>query len=231
VDALRAANPDVGERSMSIGQALVIPLGAGGGATPAPSPTPVPLRVGPPRCYRQSSGGRWCLVMVANDGSAPVTGVFVRLSLYPSVDAQPSAAQVAALPLAILPAGASLPAAVFFPPSATFSEIERAELLSAYPSTDTTTSLPASILTRSSRPLEGGLEVTFDCQISETAVQPATRLESVLTLLDAGGDPLGFRILRSAGTWQPGDIVRQVLQAFPLGGTVDRYELQILALP
>ena len=231
VDALRAANPNVGERTMSIGQVLVIPLGAGGGVTPAPSPTPVPLRVGPPRCYRQASGGEWCLVLVTNDGSVPVTGIFVRLSLYPAVDAQPSAAQDVALPLAILPAGVSLPAAAFFPPSEFSGGIPRAELLSAYPSTDAAASLPVSILTQSSQPLDGGLEVTFDCQISENAAQPATRLEAVLTLVDAEGNPLGFRILRGTGTWQPGDIVRQVLQAYPLGGTVDRYELQILALP
>lgn len=101
LEALQAANPGLNPQFLSIGTALLIPLGTG---TPPPNlgpalaVTPLPLSVRPPRCMAQPSGVTACWAEVHNPSADPVTQVVVRFTL----------ADEAGQPLASLEADAAL---------------------------------------------------------------------------------------------------------------------------
>jgi hypothetical protein len=229
VDDLINANPGVDPNALPIGQVLVIPLKPAGSETPQPTPTPVPLGIAPPYCYGQPSGGKWCLVLVSNPGPDPVSGIFLRFSLYASVTADPSVSREVALPLTMLSAGMRTVAAVFFSPQETQDGILRVELVSAVRTADTPGILPLAILKKDPRPLADGLEVTVEFQIDSEEKISAKRLDAVLVLLDSSGRPVGFRTLRSEGEWPSGTVQRLTLGAFVLAGQMDTYELILQA--
>jgi LysM repeat protein len=229
VDDLIKANPGVDPAALPIGQVLVIPVKPIGSETPQPTPTPVHLGIDPPYCYYQPSGGKWCLVLVSNPGSDPVSGIYLRFSLYPSVTADPSVSQEVALPLTVLPAGRRTVAAVFFPPEEAQDEILRVELVSAVRTTEALGILPLSVLKEDSRPLSEGVEVTVEFEIESEDAVSAKRLDAVLVILDSAGRPIGFRILRSEGEWPPGQAHTLTMNAFVLAGRMDAYELILQA--
>jgi LysM repeat protein len=228
---LQKANPGVDPNVLQIGQVLVIPPKSAGTETIQPSPTPVDLRAESPRCFYQAGGGKWCLVLIGNPGSDPVSGIFVRFSLYPSVTDYPSAVRKVALPLTVLPAGVRTVAAAFFPPGESGDDILRVEILSAIRSSEGPAILPLTILKQTPQMLPGGMEVTVDFQIDPEAASPAARLDAVLTLLDAAGQPVGFRILRSEGTLPQGQVQHLTISAFALSGQPDKYEFILQARP
>jgi LysM repeat protein len=231
VDALIGANPKVDPNILSIGTILVIPAKPVGTGTPVPTPTPATLVVEPAYCYAQTGGGRWCLALVGNPGPDPVTGVYLRFSLYASDTADPSISKEAALPVTVLPAGSRTVAAVYFAPDESQDEILRVELVSAIRSAETADLLPLTILKEESRPLPDGLELFVEFRMdSESA---ANRLDAALVLLDTAGRPIGFRILRSEGEWPAGPAHSLTLDAFELGGEWTDYEfiLQARSVP
>lgn len=229
VDNLIKANPSVDPNALPIGQELVIPVRPAGSETPQPSPTPVQLGVDPPRCYAQPGGGKWCLVLVNNPGPDPVSSVFVRFSLYSSPAADPSASREVSLPLAVLPSGARTVAAAFFPPEEAQDGIVRVELVSAIRTTETPGLLMLTVAKEESRPLTDGLELAVEFRIESEEPVSANRLDAVLTLLDASGKPVGFRILRSEGEWSSGSTHSLTLEAFVLAGRMDSFEFILQA--
>jgi len=229
VDDLINANPDVDPNALPIGQVLAIPTRPAGSETPQPTPTPVNLDIDPPYCYYQPSGGKWCLVLVRNPGSDPVSSVFVRFSLYASAALDPSASREVALPLTVLPAGTRTVAAVFFPPEEAQDEMVRVELISAIRTAEAPGILPLEILSEDPRPMTDSLEVAVEFQIDPGGEVPAKRLDMVLVLLDSSGRPVGFRILRSEGEWLAGSAHRLTISAFVLAGKMDTYELILQA--
>jgi murein DD-endopeptidase MepM/ murein hydrolase activator NlpD len=231
VEDIQKANPGVDPNALAIGQVLVIPSASGSEGTIQPSPTPVSLQVEFPRCFYQTGGGKWCLVLIGNPGTDPVLGIFVRFSLYPSATAAPSAVREVSLPLTVLPAGKRTVAAAFFPPEESKDDILRVEILSAIRSAEAPAILPLTILKETSQVLPGGMEVTVDYQVDPAAASPAARLDAVLTLLDPDGQPIGFRIVRNEGTLPPGAPQRLTLSAFALSGQSEEYELILQARP
>lgn len=231
VDALRAANPAVQERFLSIGQTLVIPAQSGTPAPSQPTSTPANLNAGPVRCFAQLTGGTWCLVMIDNPGSAAVAGIRLRFSQYSSPAEEPVISRESALTLDILPAGMRAPAAVFFSPSEADGEIARVQVIGAVSSDEADRTMPLTILSQKASPLEGGMEIVFDAQISPSASSPAKRIEAVVTLLDPAGNPVGFRMMRSEGEWEAGSSVQFTLRVYSLGPASDRYELAVQAYP
>ncbi len=229
VDDLIKANPGVDPNALPIGQVLVIPVKPVGSETPQPTPTPVSLRIDPPYCYYQPSGGEWCLVLVGNPGPDPVSGIYLRFSLYPSVTADPSVSQEVALPLTVLPAGRRTVAAVFFPPEEAQFDILRVELVSAVRTTETLGILPLTVVKEDSRPLSDGVEVTVEFRIESDEAVSAKRLDAVLVIFDFAGRPIGFRILRSVGEWPSGRAHTLTMNAFILAGQMDTYELILQA--
>jgi LysM repeat protein len=231
VEDLQKANPNVDPNVLRIGQVLIIPNASGSEGTIQPSPTPVDLQVEFPRCFYQTGGGKWCLVLIGNPGSDPVSGVFVRFSLYSSVTSAPSAVREVGLPLMTLPAGKRTVAAAFFPPEEAKDDILRVEILSAIRSAEGPATLPLTILKETSRVLPDGIEVTVDYQVDPAAASPAAKLDAVLTLLDGNGQPVGFRIVRSEGTLPQGQPQHLMLSAFALSGRAQKYELILQARP
>jgi LysM repeat protein len=231
VEDIQKANPGLDPNLLRIGMVLIIPAPSGSEGTIQPSPTPVGLRVDFPRCFYQTGGGKWCLVLIGNPGSDPVSGIFVRFSLYASATAYPSAVREVALPLMVLPAGARTVAAAFFPPEESREDILRVEILSAIRSIEGPSTLPLTILKETSQMLADGMEVTVDYQVDPAAVSPAARLDAVLTLLDGDGQPIGFRIVRSEETLPPGTPQHLTVSAFALSGQSEKYELILQARP
>jgi murein DD-endopeptidase MepM/ murein hydrolase activator NlpD len=231
VEDIQKANPGLDPNALTIGKVLIIPNDSGSEGTIQPSPTPVDLQVEFPRCFYQTGGGKWCLVLIGNPGSDPVSGVFVRFSLYSSATAAPSAVREVGLPLMVLPAATRTIAAAFFPPEESRDGILRVEILSAIRSTEGPATIPLTILKETSRVLPDGMEVTVDYQVDPAATSPAARLDAVLTLLDEEGRPVGFRIVRSEGTLPPGQPQHLTLTAFALSDRAQKYELILQARP
>jgi LysM repeat protein len=229
VEDLQKANPGLDPNALSIGQVLIIPPASGSGGTIQPSPTPVDLQVEFPRCFYQVGGGKWCLALIGNPGSDPVSGISLRFSLYPSATDYPSATREMALPLLVLPAGERTIAAAFFPPEEAADDILRVEILSAIRSTDAPGILPVTIFGETTAAIPEGMEVTVDYQVDPQAPSPAAELDGVLTLLDAGGQPIGFRIFRSTGPLAPAAPQHLVLSAYALSGQAASCELILQA--
>jgi len=116
IPALQAANPELEPNVLIVGTVVFIPPpGTPSSGTPSiPSPTPVNLEVNQPACYRGGDGGLWCFVEVTNSQSFAVESVSGSI-LFAGEDGQVHN-QDAALIMNILPAGASLPLAAYFPP-------------------------------------------------------------------------------------------------------------------
>ena len=116
IPALQSANPELEPNVLIVGTVVFIPPpGTPSSGTPSiPSPTPVSLEVGQPACYRGGDGGLWCFAEVTNPQSFAVESVSGSI-LLAGEDGQVHN-QDAAMILNILPAGASLPLAAYFPP-------------------------------------------------------------------------------------------------------------------
>lgn len=119
LDALLAANPGIVAEALTVGQSINIP--AGGGSTQGEAlPTPAPLDLTGVRC-QGSGAGLYCLVPIQNPYPETLENVRVQVTLLDAAG-QPVTSQESLLPLDILPAGRTLPAAAFFaaaPPSYT----------------------------------------------------------------------------------------------------------------
>jgi hypothetical protein len=157
--------------------------------------------------------------------------VLVRFSLYTDPVADPSFSREAELSVSRLQPGERAPAAVFVPPSEAKGEIARAEVIAAILSDPGGPAVPATVLSQETFALEGGLGVEFDIRVSPSAVDSAGRIDAVFTLLDSSGQPVGFRLMRADGEWQPGESVHFSLRAYALGGAVEKGELLVQAFP
>jgi LysM repeat protein len=229
VEDIQKANPGVNPLALPIGKVLIIPAPSGSEGTIQPSPTPVDLQVEFPRCFYQVGGGKWCLALIGNPGSDPVSGISLRFSLYSSATDYPSATRETALPLLVLPAGERTIAAAFFPPEDATDDILRVEVLSAIRSTDAPGILPMTVLKETTAAIPEGMEITVDYQVDPQATSPAAELDGVLTLFDGGGQPIGFRIFRSIGPMAPGAPQHLVLSAYALSGQAAGCELILQA--
>jgi LysM repeat protein len=111
VDELLAANPGINPQVLSIGQTLQIP------SRPASLveslPAPAELLTGPAACY-PSGAGMWCILPLENPHRQPVENITAQFSLFDEQAALLEQRE-ALIPLNILPAGARLPLAAFFP--------------------------------------------------------------------------------------------------------------------
>jgi len=129
IDDLQAANPEVSPNAMSVGQALKIPSSPDN-PSGEPTPTPALLTVRQIECYPGADKSMWCFVLVHNDFSDLIENVSAQVTLVDSNGAIFSS-QTALLPLNILPPGASLPLAVFFPPEIPFDAKPQVQILTA----------------------------------------------------------------------------------------------------
>ncbi len=129
VEDILAANPGINPHFLSVGKTVVIPI-QNIKTEPAPTPTAVPAAVQSPQCYRSSTGGAWCLMLVHNDQNQALENISGWIGLYDQ-QGESISSQGAIPPLNILNPGDSMPLAVFFPPPLPASFEARGGLLTA----------------------------------------------------------------------------------------------------
>jgi LysM repeat protein len=135
LEALRAANPEVDPRLLSIGQVIVIPIQTVQIEQPEASPTSVPVRLLTPRCYPLGDGSLSCLVEIQNDQDYAVESIQVWLGLFdPNGELQRSQTSIPALNL--LQGGGRTAVIFTFSPPVPLEYTAQAELLAAFPAND-----------------------------------------------------------------------------------------------
>lgn len=113
LDELMTANPSVNPRAMSVGNTLVIPASAATPKNVTPQPTPIPLQIDTPVCYPAGDGGWWCFTTAHNPLEGAVESVSVEIRAA-NADGSQIISQPALALLNLLPAGGSVPLAVYF---------------------------------------------------------------------------------------------------------------------
>ena len=230
LEDLRAANPQVNERFLSIGQTLTVPLALA--ATPqAAAATPYPLQLDPPRCYPQLGGAAWCISQVHNPGGAPVESILVEFSIY-DAQGKPLTGQPVTPPLARLAPGGTLPVGLLVSgPSAGMPRAE-ARLVRAVAVAQPADSLPSiEVVEAAATPLQGGLEVRVRARVAPQAAGPATAVRVLLVLYNSQGQVVGWRTQDLSGEWAIGQAHDLQVRAFSLGDPVARYEVLLEAHP
>lgn len=230
VQALGTANPGILPQFLRIGQQLLIPVQTGPAAA-APTPTPMPLQVSSGRCYPAATGATWCLADVHNPGPLPVEGVALLFTLYDQAN-QALAQQVESLPLGLLPAGGSLPAAAFFSPSEHPGLRAMVTLVEDVASQNSQQRyLPVELVGSESSLLQGGLELNGQARLSAAAAASAAHVTVLLVLYDSTGNSVGLRLLELDETWAPGQVHPFTLRAYPLAGAFSHYAVFLEARP
>jgi hypothetical protein len=230
LESLRAANPQVNERFLSIGQALIIPL-ASAAAPEAAAATPFPLELGAPRCYLQLGGSAWCVSQLHNPGGAPVESLLVEFSVYDS-QGKPLARQQVTPPLARLGPGSTLPVGLRVDGLSGGAPRAEARLVRAVALIQPEDSVPSiEVVETTSASLEGGLEVRVRARVAPEAHGPASAVRALLVLYNSQDQVVGWRTQDQSGEWTIGALHDVLLRAFSLSDPVARYEVLLEARP
>jgi len=231
LQALEAANPGIPDyRFLPIGKQLLIPATASA-TSAAPTPTPMPLEVSTARCFPTPTGATWCLADVRNPGTGPVEDVTLQFTLYDDAN-RPLAVQGESLPLGLLPAGVSLPAATFFAPLERPGRRAQVTLVGDVVAQNPQQRyLPVELVGSQSSALQGGLELAGQARLSPQASAPASHISVLLVLYDQAGQAVGLRVLQIDETWRPGQLHSFSLRAYALGGQISNHALFLEARP
>lgn len=234
---LKAANPKVDPRIISIGTKLIIPQRSGSSvSTPTPAvdqitPTPVPLTLGSPSCSPSADGGLWCFVVAQNSSGSGMENITAVISLYPSKGAVQQ--QVAVAPLNHIPAGSSLPLAAFFPAPAPQQFTAAATLRTAMfqPADD-----QRYLAAKASEPLvtlaEGGRSARVQGEIELAAGQPtAGEVWLVAFAFDEQGNVVGLRKWTAASGLAAGKTMPYDVWVYSTGAAVERVTVQVEVYP
>ena len=229
LEDLRAANPQVNELFLSIGQVLTIPLALA--ATPeAAAATPYPLQLNPPRCYLQLGGAAWCLSQVHNPGGDPVESLLVEFIVY-DAQGKPLIQQLVTPPLARLSPGGTLPVGLLVSGSAGRPRAEARLVRAVAVAQDATSLPPIEVVEAADSPLEGGLEVRLRARVAPQAAGPAAAVRALLVLYNSQGQVVGWRTQDLGGEWAIGQSHDVLVRAFSLSDPVARYEVLLEARP
>ena len=225
LEDLKAANPGVDPRFLSVSMQLVIPI-SGEIPETIPTPTPVPLEWQQPQCYRTGDGGAWCILSVTNQLETSVENLSAWIGLFTPQGAN-SSSQVAYSPMNLLRPGNTIPLMSYFAPPLPEEFEAHAELLSGF-----------AVATEDTRYLD--LEVNVEkVEISADGKQAVVSGEVILpddktvpSLLwalavayDSNGNIIGARKWESTGEAQFG------LTIYSVAGMIDRIEVLTEARP
>lgn len=200
VDALRDANGLENPQFLSIGQALIIPvgheevqvtLGAPGENLILPTPTPLPLSLAGVTFYHTPVGGLWCLGEVVNDSQGPVTNLQIQVVL---VDAAGNPLDVGMTLAAAdyLPGGARAPFALLFKsPPANVATV-RATLVRAEPIGEITAAFVPLAVAGGAGAVSGP-QYRVSGQVVNDSGVAVERVTVVVTIYDARQRVLGYR--------------------------------------
>ena len=229
LDALLAANPTVNPGALRVGDILQIPASPADFAGEA-TPTPVPLRVQEASCHATANGAAWCFVLAHNDTSDIVENVTAQISLVDSsgvvIDTK-----AAALPLDILPPGASLPLSALFAPPLPLDVQPRVSMLTAIrllpgdkrylPVHSQNTVTEVSWLGRSA-------ETRGEAFLDEDSAS-AREVWVVGVAYDRAGKVVGWRRWESTGALPAGSSIPFSLFLSSIAGGIDRVEIVLQA--
>jgi LysM repeat protein len=226
VDDIVALNPGLDPRLLSVGTAIIIPLGEGDEVA-IPTPTPVSYIRGMPRCWASAEGGLRCFVTVLNENNRPLEGAAVRVNLY-TRDGRRAASQVALPPVNLILPGEALPLEAYFPPPVPQEFQARAEpgvgfLVEEDPSARY---LPhrAELRELTLRPggrqasLTGGVVYTGEAEVQGLVVVAAIAY-------GADSEVIGLRRWETAASLVPGQELTFSLQVYSLGPRVETVRL------
>lgn len=232
LEVLQAANPGISPNNMPVGVVLTIPADLDNPSL-EPTPTPVPLPVRQVTCYPSRERGMWCLVVVQNDTADTIENVSCQVTLYdPRGGAL--ATRTAFSLLNILPAGASLPLVVFFPPEIPLQAQPRAQMLTATRILqDDVRYLPASIenVLVQIDWIGRTAQVSGKVLLPPNAVSPAGRVWLLAAAYAADGRVVGARRWESTTEVPPGGKLDFAFAVFSLGPPIERVDLFVEARP
>ena len=236
IDAILAANPSLNPNLMVVGTALVVPdmgedKAPAGGVLTA---TPLPVRLDGGHCAPVNGGGAWCFVAASNPHKVGVESVTVNIRIGDE-KGEGLLSQVAFAPLNLLPAGKTLPLAVYFPAPVPGNLQVSAELLSALPvNAGDDRYLPASLVEVKTDLLPDGVSARMSGRVTLEKGSPQAQLVWVLAVAyDISGQVVGFRRWEMASNQRlkPGKQVAFSVSVYSTAGKIERVEAMAEARP
>lgn len=230
LEELTAANPGILATALQVGTVLSIPAPSAN-ISGEPTPTPVPLIPGAAGCYPTVDGGLWCLLLVTNDYADALENVTAQVILLDAAGA-PLDASIALLPLDVLPAGAALPLAVFFPPQAPAAAFPQVQVLTATRLLPGDARyLPASVRNPLVEVERGGLSARVSGRIVLDGAIPARQIWLAAVAFDAGGRPVGVLRWEAPAGLTADATLPFTLVVASLGPPIARVDLVVEARP
>jgi LysM repeat protein len=227
LDSLMAVNPDLNPFALSIGQELLIP---GPEGTPIgsliPSSTPIPLAMQPPTCYRQVSGGAWCIAGIHNPTSQDLENLTIEIRVQDASGAVLQSIQVVP-PLNRLAAGETMPVAAAFPDGAPEGGSVSALVLSVIPAREVEKRYfdPEVVRTTDERQ-EGGLSWWIGGTVGAAPGTPVSnRTLLLVTAFDDSDQVVGYAVWEAEPALEPGGVRDFTVRVFSLGPEIARVEL------
>jgi len=228
---LMTANPQVDPHAMSVGTELVIPAPINDETGPTQTmPAPAQMALGQVNCIRNNAAGVWCFGTVTNPQDSPVESVsaFFRLASDSEIQTE------VALPLLdVLPPGATLALAAYFPQPHTGPLQAGVELRSALPlAAGADRYLPMRIARQELIFSEDGLSVQAEGEVTlDVSEGQAALIWVVATAYDTAGQVIGLRRWESNAPLAAGEAHRFKLAVYSAGPPIARVELQAEAKP
>lgn len=224
LEALQNANPGVDSRFMTPGMTLIIPPSIGGTQTPG-LPTPIPLETGTLNCAAGSDGGVWCFWAVHGPQSGVVENVTAEIRLADTAGSQ-ILTRTASLPLNLLPAGAWLPLAAFFPAPVPQPFQASAEIRTVLPvAAGDTRYLPVRLVDVQSVIAPDGLSAQVNGQVRLESSEGQAEIVWVAVIAwDAAGNIVGMRRWEAAAPLSAGSAAPFSVNVYSSSGRIARVE-------
>jgi LysM repeat protein len=231
---LKAANSKIDPRMIPIGTVLIIPSGnpEQDAFQPTSIPTPaVVILTGPPVCYADPSGGAWCLIKVENNTETSVEDISVDLVL--SGPGSESQMQPAFGLIDHLPAGQSMPLAVYFNPAPAQPWKIDLRLRTASPVINEEarylhSQLDNAVVNRADDRLSARVSGVINLRAGQT---DANVIQVVVAAYNAAGQPVGVRRWESPVGLESGSGLTYDFNVYSLGGPIDKVDVLLETRP
>jgi LysM repeat protein len=226
---LKAANAKIDPRMIPVGTVLIIPSGNPEQDVNQPTAVPAPaviLQTGSPVCYADPSGGAWCLMDVDNTSSGTVEDISADFVLSGLENSDPQVLAAFGL-LDHLPAGSSMPLAVYFPDAPAQPWQINTRLRTASTAINENERYLQSSLEKSSTELSTDkLSAHVNGQIQLQANQADANVILVMAAAyNAAGQPVGVRRWESSVGLESGSGLMYDFTIYSLGGPIDRVDV------
>lgn len=230
VEAILAANPGINPRALPVGLVLVIPPSTATQTAAPPSATPAPLATGTLRCYPQADGGVRCFLPVRNPNTFALESISAAIHLE-DLRSRALLTQTGTAPLNLLPPGAELSLAAYFPPPVPSAFSAFADSVRALPVLSKETRyLPARLEKLKSQLAADGLSAVLNGEVQlENEKVEAKTVWVAAVAYDASGAVVGVRRWESATPLPAGKALTFEVSVYAAGGKIARVEAVVEA--